>query len=92
MKPIVITIDGPGGSGKGTLAARLAQKLGWHYLDSGVLYRALGVLALRQQVSPDDEVALAALAEQMQLSFKPLAKGQVAIYLGDEEVTQLVRT
>ncbi len=92
MKPKIITIDGPGGSGKGTLASRLAQKLGWHYLDSGVLYRALGLLALRQHISPDDEMGLAKLAEKMQLSFKPEVNGKVSIYLGDEEVTQLVRT
>ena len=61
----VICIDGPGGSGKGALAAALAEKLGWRYLDSGVLYRAVAVLALDAAVGLDDEAALARLAEGM---------------------------
>ena len=61
----VICIDGPGGSGKGVLAAALAEKLGWRYLDSGVLYRAVAVLALDAAVGLDDEPALARLAEDM---------------------------
>lgn len=61
----VICIDGPGGSGKGALAAALAERLGWRYLDSGVLYRAVAVLALDAAVGLDDEAALARLAEGM---------------------------
>lgn len=88
----VITIDGPAGSGKGTLALRLAQRLGWHYLDSGVLYRVLGLLAIRQAVDAHDEHRLAELAGQMQLRFELQANGRVSIYLDDEDVTQAVRT
>ncbi len=51
----VITIDGPGGSGKGTIAMHLADALGWHLLDSGALYRLVAVAALDRGVSPDDE-------------------------------------
>ncbi len=61
----VICIDGPGGSGKGVLAAALAERLGWRYLDSGVLYRAVAVLALDARLGLDDEAALARLAEGM---------------------------
>jgi 3-phosphoshikimate 1-carboxyvinyltransferase len=65
----VITIDGPTASGKGTLAANVAARLGWHQLDSGLLYRATGVAAQRLGVSDGDEVGLAAVAAGLQLRF-----------------------
>jgi len=65
----VITIDGPTASGKGTLAARLASALGWHLLDSGALYRAAGLAAQWDGVSPDDEAAVARLAAWLDLRF-----------------------
>ncbi|MDH3971787.1 MAG: (d)CMP kinase, partial [Gammaproteobacteria bacterium] len=58
----VITVDGPSGSGKGTISQCLAEKLGWHHLDSGALYRLLAYAALQQAVPLDDEEALAQLA------------------------------
>ena len=66
----VLTLDGPGGSGKGTVALRVASELGWHYLDSGAIYRVLGLLAIRKGVSLDDESALAALATGLTLTFR----------------------
>ncbi|MDP1647965.1 MAG: bifunctional 3-phosphoshikimate 1-carboxyvinyltransferase/cytidylate kinase [Rubrivivax sp.] len=66
----VITIDGPTASGKGTLAAALAAALGWHLLDSGALYRAAGLAASWDGVSPDDEAAVARLAGQLDLRFE----------------------
>ncbi len=65
----VITIDGPTASGKGTLAAEVAQALGWHLLDSGALYRAAGLAAVAEGVSPDDEAAVAAIAASLDLRF-----------------------
>jgi 3-phosphoshikimate 1-carboxyvinyltransferase len=65
----VITIDGPTASGKGTLAAAVAQALGYHLLDSGVLYRAAGLAAAAAAVSPDDEAAVARLAGMLELRF-----------------------
>jgi len=65
----VITIDGPGGSGKGTIAVRLAQQLGWHFLDSGALYRIVAVAAMERAIGADDEKALGELAGQLNVSF-----------------------
>ncbi|MBK1648446.1 (d)CMP kinase [Rhabdochromatium marinum] len=63
----VITIDGPSGCGKGTIAARLAEWLGWHLLDSGALYRGLGYAAANAGLDLDDGEALGALAQQLDL-------------------------
>lgn len=66
----VIAIDGPSASGKGTVAQRVAQALGYHYLDSGALYRLLALAATRRGVALDDEAALAALALQIDIRFE----------------------
>ena len=66
----MITVDGPGGTGKGTLCARLADWLGWHLLDSGALYRALALAAHKAGVALDDEDALAALAHELDVDFQ----------------------
>jgi 3-phosphoshikimate 1-carboxyvinyltransferase len=65
----VITIDGPTASGKGTLAATVAARLGWHQLDSGLLYRATALAAQRQGVTADDEPGLARVAAGLDLRF-----------------------
>lgn len=70
MKPPVITIDGPTASGKGTLAEGVAQALGWHYLDSGSLYRLTALSALEQAVKLDDIAALASIASQLPVRFE----------------------
>ncbi len=83
----VLAIDGPGGSGKGTIAQAVATQLGWHYLDSGALYRTLGLLAQRGGVALDDQVALVALARDMAIDFRA-----GAVFLRDENVDQEIRT
>lgn len=65
----VITIDGPGGSGKGTVSRIVARELGWHFLDSGALYRLLGLAAGRQGIALDDEAALETLAGGLSAEF-----------------------
>ncbi|HJV00409.1 MAG TPA: (d)CMP kinase [Burkholderiaceae bacterium] len=82
----VIAIDGPTASGKGTVAHRVADKLGFHYLDSGALYRLTALSALRRGTSLTDEHALAKLAEHLPCSF---AGG--AIILAHENVTDAIR-
>ena len=79
----VITIDGPGGSGKGTVAMRLAQELGWHFLDSGALYRIVAVAAIDRDIEPDDEQALGELAEHLDVNFGFLGDGIVILLDGN---------
>ena len=82
----VITIDGPTASGKGTVAHRVAKHLGFHYLDSGALYRLTALSAIRQGIELDDEVTLAEIARILPCLF---VKGHV--FLGGEDVTDAVR-
>jgi cytidylate kinase len=65
----VITIDGPSGTGKGTIAARLAAMLGWHVLDTGALYRCVGLAAVQRGVPLDDDAALGELAASLDIHF-----------------------
>lgn len=87
----VLTIDGPSGSGKGTLAQRMAEKLGWHYLDSGAIYRVLALAALKHTIDLTDERALAVLAEKLNVQFL-LAQGQLQVMLEDVDVSLLIRS
>lgn len=66
----VLTIDGPSGSGKGTIVQRVAQKLGWHMLDSGALYRLVAFGSQMNQLSFDDEAAIANYAAHLDVEFK----------------------
>ena len=65
----VIAIDGPGGAGKGSVAAAVADELGWHLLDSGALYRAVGVCAKQRGIAEDDATALVAMVESLSIRF-----------------------
>jgi len=85
MIPIV-TIDGPSGTGKGTIAELLAQLLGWHCLDSGALYRVLALAARRRGLDPDAVEALAALASTMQVEFRDRR-----VFLEGEDVSEAIR-
>jgi cytidylate kinase len=89
----VITVDGPSGTGKGTICLQLAALLGWHFLDSGVLYRALALAALRAGQSLENTPELCRLAEQLDIRFTPDITGKhVAIWLDQTEVTARIRT
>ena len=82
----VIAIDGPSASGKGTIAEKVAERLGFHVLDSGALYRLTALHAMRQGVSLTDEAAVAALAASLPAEFR---QGQV--WLAGENVSQAIR-
>ncbi|MGA1188548.1 MAG: (d)CMP kinase [Pseudomonadales bacterium] len=89
----VVTIDGPSGSGKGAVTAQIAEWSGFHVLDSGALYRLVGLAARRAGVSLEDERALAEIATHLDTTFQPEdGEEDWAVYLGTEIVTALIRT
>ena len=88
----VIAIDGPSGSGKGTIARRVADALGWHLLDSGALYRLVALAAGRRGVSLDDPCGLAEVARALKVRFDSDEVGSELIILEREDVTLEVRT
>lgn len=87
----VLTIDGPSGSGKGTLAQRMAAKLGWHYLDSGALYRVLAQAALQADIDLADESALATIAANLPVTFQ-IAQDTLTVLLNGQDVSLLIRS
>ena len=88
----IITIDGPSGSGKGTVSRMIADKLSFNYLDSGALYRLLTIAAFRRKVDTSDVTALSILAEHMDIRFITSADGQFKALLEEEDVTNEMRT
>jgi cytidylate kinase len=88
-KRITIAIDGPAGAGKSTLARRVAAKLGYMYVDSGAMYRAVALWALRVNVALSDMHRLEQLASAAQIEFAPVGG---AVLLNDEDVTNAIRT
>ena len=89
----VVTIDGPSGSGKGTICQLLAKELGWHLLDSGALYRIVGLAAERKGVPFDDATALADLAADLDVEFHPGEPGEPsAVLLDGEDISNEVRS
>ncbi|MEM1188633.1 MAG: (d)CMP kinase [Pseudomonadota bacterium] len=92
MSVPIITVDGPGGAGKGTLCFSLAQTLGWHMLDSGALYRVTAQAAKGGGVDLDDEAAVAAVAAELDVGFIPAAEGLTRVMLADTDITDAIRT
>jgi cytidylate kinase len=91
MKRLVIAIDGPAGAGKSTAARLVAQRLGYLYIDTGAMYRAVALRALRAGVDLDDRDAVRRVAEETRIEFKPGA-GHVRICVNGENVNHDIRT
>lgn len=85
----VITIDGPSGTGKGTLGFRLAQRLGWHFLDSGALYRLVALRAGDEGVALDDELRVASIAQHLRVRFEVSAGEFRTLLEGRDEADRL---
>ena len=83
----IITVDGPSGSGKGTISQRVAERLGWHFLDSGAIYRVLGLMAEQAGIGDENVDKLVEIAGKMPLSFD-----RDRVLLAGEEVSALIRT
>jgi len=86
-----IAIDGPSGSGKSTLAKALSKELGYLYIDTGAMYRTVGLYAFRNGINPDDEKALSGHFDNIVISLKWI-DGTQHIFLGEEDVSSEIRT
>jgi cytidylate kinase len=90
MKAFLITIDGPSGAGKSTVSRMLAERLGYTYVDTGALYRAVAVVALSKGCALDDDSRLAKICKHLALRFENSSKGP-RLYANTEDITERIR-
>jgi cytidylate kinase len=90
-KGLIVAIDGPAGAGKSTVARELARRLGYVYIDTGAMYRVVGLLASEHGISPDDDHRLGKLAERVQIRFEPRPDGTQAVFADGRDVTEAIR-
>lgn len=88
----VLAIDGPSGSGKGTVSQRLSAELGWPFLDSGAVYRALALMAWEEDVAPGEVDKLVEMAKKMEISFIPEKDGVCSVLVNGAEVSEALRS
>ncbi|WP_297456504.1 (d)CMP kinase [Persephonella sp.] len=88
---MIITIDGPAGSGKSTIAKMLAKELGFTYIDTGAMYRAVALMVKREGIDPDNANAVVELMKKIQIDLKPAENG-VQVFLNGEDVSREIRT
>ena len=86
----VLAIDGPSGAGKGTISRAVAKMLGWHYLDSGAIYRSLAIAVACDKVSLDDERSIVQLANHLDLAFR--CDDQLTVLLNGEDITDRIQS
>ena len=87
----VLTIDGPSGSGKGTISRAVADRLGWHYLDSGAIYRAVGLAAAWENVDLSDPEAVALCAARTEIRFETAESGELHVIVNGKDATRQLR-
>lgn len=87
---LIIAIDGPSGAGKSSSSRQLAERLGYRYIDTGALYRVIGLLAWERHINIDDTEGLAALCRDLPLRFVPESTG-VRLFLGERDITAAIR-
>ena len=87
----VLTIDGPSGAGKGTVSRLVASRLGWHYLDSGALYRAVGVAASWANLDVSDPAALVRCTFDTVVTFQEDARGDLRVWVNGSDATDELR-
>ena len=90
-RPISVAIDGPSAAGKSTLARMLAKHLGFLYVDTGAIYRTVGLYVRRQNINPKEEAAIAPLLPQLQIHLRYEKDGMQHMYLGQEDVSEAIR-
>jgi cytidylate kinase len=91
--PVIVAIDGPAGAGKSTVARRVAAALGFTYIDTGAMYRAVAWKALQEGITPTDAAALAVLARNLKLTLSPLTPdGKQTVTADGEDVSAAIRT
>lgn len=88
----VVTIDGPSGAGKSTISRRLAERLGYTYLDTGAMYRAVGLHVRRREIDPEDAEALEAGLDELAIELQPAGDDDVRVLLNGEDVSATVRS
>jgi cytidylate kinase len=87
----VLTIDGPSGSGKGTISRAVAERLGWHYLDSGAIYRAVGLAAAWESLDLSDPEAVAQCAARTEIRFESQGAGELHVIVNGKDATHQLR-
>lgn len=92
VRTTVVTIDGPSGSGKGTISRRIASRAGWHLLDSGALYRLVALAGLKMRLKPDDVEGHTRIAASMDVRFDVNQDGGELVTLNGEGVTDQIRS
>ncbi len=91
MKRLIITIDGPSGAGKTTVSRKLADRLGYRYIDTGALYRGVALAAISSGLKPDDDDGLLTLLNTLKMTFVPGENG-LRLFLNGSDVTDRIRT
>ena len=92
MKRLTIAIDGPSGAGKSTVARRLARDLGYTYIDTGAMYRAVALASIERAMDLEDEKAIIELSRNVRIGFTPGDDGVQRVWLDDRDVTEEIRS